>query len=295
MTYCDRCDRYFGSSRALKQHLENSGAHNICDDCNLDFSTWKGLKEHWVQSPRHDYCQRCDEHFSSQWELDEHYEDMHYYCELCNRIFDFELGLHEHRRQSHPGLYCISCKRMFANRNNLDQHLRSSVHQAKDHVCPGRGCKKAFVSRPALVLHWESGTCPSGITRDSLNQGVAKVDRGGIITNHARLLKGSESSGAVVSDTWATDLSWNGFAYECYICHRTFASLKAVNAHLRSPAHSEKIYRCPTQWYGCDQEFKMLSAFCQHVENGHCGVQKFKEGMNKVLDSLSSNMKRLTM
>ncbi|OCH88557.1 hypothetical protein OBBRIDRAFT_80462 [Obba rivulosa] len=295
MAYCDRCDRSFRTYRGLEQHEENSSAHNICNDCAIDFPTWAGLVQHWVQSRRHHYCQRCDEHFDSWGELTDHYEEEHYYCDLCNRIFDFQERLHQHRRQSHPDLYCVSCKRMFRSESNRHHHLRSSIHQARDHVCPGRGCKKGFVSRAALVLHWESGTCPSGVTREGLNKAAAKVDRGGVLVNHARLLKSSESSDADISATWATPLSWNGRAYECYICHRTFALLRALNDHLASPAHAAKIYKCPRQWDGCGQEFKMLSAFCQHMESDQCGVRRFKDGMNNVIDSLSSGLNRLTM
>lgn len=119
MTYCERCDRYFGSWSALYRHRADSSRHNVCGDCSKDFSTWTGLKEHWVQSPRHPYCQRCNEHFDDFSELDSHYEDSHYYCSRCEIIFTNEYGLQEHYRQSNFHYYCSPCKRLFQSESNL--------------------------------------------------------------------------------------------------------------------------------------------------------------------------------
>ena len=88
-------------------------------------------------------------------------------------------------------------------------------------------------------------------------------------------------------------LAWNGSAYECYVCGRTFRSLDALNQHLRSPAHAEKKYHCPSAWHGCGTEFKTLSGFCQHVESEQCGVWRFKGKMDRVIDGLGSG-KRIT-
>ena len=118
MTYCERCNRNFGSWSAFYRHKADSSRHNICESCSKDFSTWTGLKEHWVQSPRHPYCQRCDEHFDDFSELEDHYEDSHYYCSPCKKIFANDFGLQEHYRQSNLH-HCIPCKRLFQSENNL--------------------------------------------------------------------------------------------------------------------------------------------------------------------------------
>ncbi|CAL1707706.1 unnamed protein product [Somion occarium] len=240
MPACDRCDRWFNSEHGLWLHERDSSRHNICYDCGLDFSTKLWLKEHLVQSPRHFYCQRCNNHYNDMDELEEHYEEYHYYCRICSKVFDFQVGLHEHNRQVHP--YCISCKRVFQTRSNLDAHMRSSVHQGRTVPCPG--CRGAFVSTAALILHCESGRCPSGVTRDMVNRVVAKIDRGNVITNPSRLIGYSPSSSSrTVMDIWATEDSWNGYAYECILCHKEFRSLGALNAHLKSPAHQDKMYK----------------------------------------------------
>jgi hypothetical protein len=180
------------------------------------------------------------------------------------------------------------------NENNLNAHLNSSLHKPKSVRCPGNNCGRGFVSFSALVLHFEAGTCPSGLTRDQLNRMVVRMDRNNAITNPARLIGGPGGySPANVTTSWATERSWNGYAYECFLCHNTFRTLHALNAHLQSPRHQEKIYRCPNR-QACGLEFRVLSALTQHVESGKCGVSRFKE-VQDVIDSLSSSVRRITL
>ncbi|KII94255.1 hypothetical protein PLICRDRAFT_101874 [Plicaturopsis crispa FD-325 SS-3] len=287
MPYCDRCDRSFPHWRALEQHEQNSASHNLCDDCELDFPSWLGLKEHWVQSRRHHYCQRCDEHFDDKEELIEHYHDSHAYCGPCRKIFVNDVGLHEHNRQSHH--YCVQCKRVFQSAGNLNSHLNSSTHRPRDIVCPFAGCSLGFVSRSALILHLESGTCRSGVTRKKIDRFVREYDQSNIITDPARLLTGAQS----LDTTYiATSASWNGDAYECYLCHSAFRSLKVLNQHLASPRHQDKVYVCPLS--SCRQHFATLSGLCQHIESERCGVSKFKSVQN-AMDGIMGRVGRLTL
>ncbi|CAK5263914.1 unnamed protein product [Mycena citricolor] len=289
MAYCDRCDRYFQSPYALDQHRADSGAHNICDDCEIDFTTWNGLEQHYVQSRRHHYCQRCDEHFDDEDELEEHYDDSHYYCSRCRRFFRNEQGLHDHYRQSDQHHYCVPCRRLFLSASNLISHLNSSRHRPKDVMCPGRGCGLGFVSRSAVVLHLESGKCASGMTREKVKVLVRQYDRENLITDPARMI----TSPGISSPTYiATPRAWNGTAYECYLCHSTFRTLPALNAHLASPRHEDKIYVCPLA--SCRTHFSTLSALCQHIESEQCGVHKFR-AVQEGMDGLVGKMKRLTV
>ncbi|KAA1478130.1 hypothetical protein DENSPDRAFT_787681 [Dentipellis sp. KUC8613] len=290
MTYCDRCDRYFPHDAALYQHERDSSNHNICYDCDIDFTTWKGLKEHWVQSRIHDYCQHCDRHFTSSRALQNHLDRDHYYCATHGKSYKTEATRDEHFSKEH--FYCKPCSRFFQSQSNLDSHLGSSVHQPRNVICPGRGCGRAFVSGSALVLHFESGTCPSGLTRQELNRLVVRADRNNLITNPSRLIAGSDGARAPpITKTWATERSWNGYAYECFLCNRCFGTLVSLNKHLQSPRHEEKIYRCPNAT--CQMQFPTLSSFVQHAENGRCGVRQFKQVKN-ALDEIVGGMRSLT-
>ncbi|KAI5994886.1 hypothetical protein F5J12DRAFT_856392 [Pisolithus orientalis] len=285
MSYYDRCDRDFPSDHAYRRHIRDSPSHNLCDDCGTDFSSWRGLKEHWVQSPDHDYCQYCDEHFPAWSYLIDHYRNHHGYCETRNRIFKNENGLHEHNRQSHQDRYCVSCRRIFRSENNLNSHLNSSIHKPKDVKCPL--CDMAFVSKSAVILHLESGSCQSGVNRQKVNQYVRQMDRSNVITNPSRLLTGGDDT---TVDYIASERSWNGQAYECVLCHSRFAALLDLNRHLASPRHQDKIYKCPLG--SCGIHFCTLSALCQHVESESCGIMKIQV-VRHTLDNMLSGISRI--
>ena len=85
-SYCERCDRYFSSNRALEQHMDDSNMHHLCYRHRKDFMTHQGLIEHWKQSPHHHYCDRCDQHFSYAEDLEEHNEVMHWVCSDCGKV-----------------------------------------------------------------------------------------------------------------------------------------------------------------------------------------------------------------
>ncbi|KAI6015663.1 hypothetical protein EDC04DRAFT_2578163 [Pisolithus marmoratus] len=295
--YCQYCDEHFSSRSDLIEHYRD--CHHYCESCNKmlrNFPTWLGLKEHWVQDSDHDYCQYCDEHFSSRSALIDHYNDDHYYCESCNRVFKSDHGLHEHNRQRHGDRYCVSCKRLFRFESNLNSasflcsceaHLNSSVHRPKDVPCPFRGCDMAFVSKSALILHLESGSCQSGVNRQRVNQYVRDMDRNNAIIDPSRLLTAGDNTSV---DYIATERSWNGNAFECVLCHSRFAALRDLNRHLASPRHQSKIYKCPLS--SCGVHFRTLSALCQHVESEKCGIMKFQV-VKRTLDSMLTGIGRI--
>lgn len=209
---------------------------------------------------------------------------------FSTKIFTSEQGLHAHNCQKH--WYCEMCRRTFQSESNLNTHLRSSIHQPRRVRCPSRSCNATFVTEAHLVLHCESGGCPSGVTRRAVNKVVASIDRGNIITDPRRMIQ--ESSNSPITQTWATGRSWNGEAYECFLCHKEFQSLTSLNQHLQSPAHEDNIYRCPPAWNGCRAQFKTLSGLMQHVESGSCDVERFKRRFTKVINDVVEGMRSLT-
>ncbi|KAJ7067498.1 hypothetical protein C8F01DRAFT_668622 [Mycena amicta] len=287
--YCYRCDYDFYDLWSLRQHEQNSEFHYICYDCNIDFESWLGRKEHYVQSRVHDYCQYCDAHFNDGGELDEHMGAQHYYCGTCRRVFQNDIGLHEHYRQSSVHHYCTPCKRVFASASNLNAHLNSSIHLPRNIPCPGRGCTQSFINGSSLAAHLESGSCSSGATRQSVNRYIRENDTRNIITDPARLITGGSNSNESTTRYLATDQSWNGAAYECYLCHANFRLLSGLNQHLASPRHEDKVYICrgPT----CQRRFHTLSALWAHVESEQCGVMRFG-AVRRVMDELVGNIRQ---
>jgi len=264
--YCPRHDKVFKSEFGLQSHYNKSPDHNFCPLCGGDFYNVDDLWGHADKD--HHPCRLCSEMFNSYSELQSHYHDVHTYCTVC--------------------------KRNFQSQSNLRQHLNSKVHQPANVRCPGRGCNRSFVSHAALVLHFESGTCPSNMTREELNRLVVRADTNNYITNRTRLLTGPQGHYEPPAPTkmWATIRSWNGWAFECFLCNSTFGTLDRLNQHLQSPRHEEKIYRCPKS--DCGMQFVALSGLCQHVEGGSCGVRRFRP-VRDVMDGLTRGFNTLTM
>lgn len=152
------------------------------------------------------------------------------------------------------------------------------------------------MSSSALIQHFESGTCPSRLTRAMVDRYVAEVDRGGVITDPARLIRGPDGSvEAPTTRYWASEQSWNGSAYECYVCHHEFNALAHLNQHLSSGTHDSSTYRCPTAYGGCGTQFTRLSGLCQHVESGQCGVSRFRRSIDNMIDrGLRTGMRAIT-
>ena len=198
------------------------------------------------------------------------------------QLFNSYSELEEHDHVVHD--YCTKCERGFLNQHSLQQHLNSKLHQPSNIICPGRKCNRRFITPSALTLHFESGACRSGMTRQKLDRIVVRADQNNYITNPARLLGGppGDYEPPMSATAWATERSWNGVDYECFLCHSTFKALDRLNQHLQSPRHEQKIYKCPKP--DCSVEFVALSALCQHVERGSCGVRMFK----KVQDAMES-------
>ena len=297
------CDRWFVDWHAYHQHMKNSSRHNYCGSCNEDFDSYEDLRQHWIQSPSHSFCRQCDTHFDDDDDLLEHCLDEHHYCQRCDRFFRNANGLHEHRRQSpsHANVYCVECRILFNSESNLRavsasvvycpngslilvQHLNSSVHRPKNVPCAFQhyGCTQWFVSKAAMISHLEAGACVSGANRDMVNRWVKQQDRHGVITDPSRLITNGDDTRWI-----ATERSWNGYAYECVLCHSTFRTLDALNRHLASPRHQERMYRCPLST--CLMRFNTLSGLCQHVESERCGILRFRsarEGMDRLLGDM---------
>ncbi|KAG5634632.1 hypothetical protein H0H81_001322 [Sphagnurus paluster] len=138
-----------------------------------------------------------------------------------------------------------------------------------------------------MLFHLDSGTCASGMNRRLLNDNVRRLDRNNIITDPSRMIGGGDGTQDEVT-YYATNAAWNGHGYECYLCHSAYNSLRALNQHLASPRHQNKIYFCPLQT--CRVRFTTLSALCQHIESERCGVYRF-QAVKNTLEGIVAKLK----
>lgn len=142
-------------------------------------------------------------------------------------------------------------------------------------MCPF--CKVGFTSASGVSHHLETGSCPNarGMDRDSIYRELRRRDPNGSFTQNLIGWHGETNV-----QTIATDRSWNGQAFECFLCDKEFRQLSHLNQHLSSPAHAQKYYHCPKA--GCAKEFVSLAAMFNHLESESCGFIRFEKVQQNV-------------
>ncbi|KAI1323036.1 hypothetical protein F5Y16DRAFT_403904 [Xylariaceae sp. FL0255] len=258
---CGTCYNVFpAGGRARSNHLRSTG-HRMpqyeCESCYLvgdDQYDW------------HSHMMRAN-HFARR-------------CEFCSQTFPSDAKRTEHEQQTHH--WCGECQRQFNNDNNLRMHLNSRIHRNHELPCPFG--KKQHNTATGLAYHIESGSCPNakGISRDTLYKVVRSKDPSGIITNN---LIGWHGSTRYEANHLAYNYSCA--AWECYLCHRLFGSLPALNQHLQSPAHQQKYYHCPNR--SCNTEFTTITGFFNHLESESCGYARFENVQNTIQGVVSGD------
>ncbi|KAK7458018.1 hypothetical protein VKT23_009926 [Stygiomarasmius scandens] len=173
---------------------------------------------------------------------------------------------------------CLVCSRKFGSQIALIHHERASkthkekkqkldpVSKPEDTRCPL--CSRDFRFPSGVADHIESGACTNAkVTRHHVKAAVHAMDISPSITTTKRI---AGSAVPTVTTYVATELAFNGKAYECYLCHHEFRTLKSLNTHLTSPTHDAKEFICPHE--KCKKTFKVLSALIRHIESECCGL-----------------------
>ncbi|KAL5866283.1 hypothetical protein ACKVWL_011565 [Pyricularia oryzae] len=176
--YCTQCNRNFGNTKDLQNHVQNSLSHRAaasslnCEICNKAFKTEKALQQHTRSSPRSHSslftCSICDRSFNSEEVLQQHIRDSPAHnnnqslaqalphveespagCDLCNREFKSDDALQQHIRdsQAHAASFdCVLCNREFNSNEGLQQHLLNSVTHHRRQQQPRTPLDQFFLS-----------------------------------------------------------------------------------------------------------------------------------------------------
>jgi hypothetical protein len=177
-------------------------------------------------------CESCGRGFREQKHLEDHFKSIghaqrahnsaahkvctQFRCCNCNREFAPENALMDHLRDKihrvHPAhqirnIPCGLCNKFFKSKQAAKDHKASLVHKplcAPIQCIESNLCKKRFNTPSALILHLESGSCPSMLTRVKLNKIIAEHDTNHVITFQRAL----EAAGScATSDSGGTILT----------------------------------------------------------------------------------------
>ncbi|KAI3632746.1 hypothetical protein MIR68_008821 [Amoeboaphelidium protococcarum] len=253
MSYCERCDRWFGSYEAKQQHIKNSSAHFWCDQCDREFVNYNGLQCHLKTSRSHatHTCSICDDYFFSQTEYTSHLREEHNWCSECGKCF--------------------------SNWNALRNHEQSDVHKQRSITCPL--CRQlTFKTLSAVAAHVESSRCNGfkGSRQDLLNlirRWEAQSGAPNTFTRPAIEYPGhSDRSMAGRCTIQLAQQCYNKYydEYQCPLCDKCVDAPTQLVAHLNSRIHADCDYRC----HACSSTFVSLTGLVQHLERTQCRTKK---------------------
>ena len=62
--------------------------------------------------------------------------------------------------------------------------------------------------------------------------------------------------------------------------------MNALNAHLNSSVHKQKVYHCPNTKSKCEKQFVTLAGLFNHLESEACAFMRFEKVQRQVRDVL---------
>ena len=149
--------------------------------------------------------------------------------------------------------------------------MNSKTHVGRNILCPF--CKSGFATASGVAHHVESASCPKApsMNRSTILRILQSRDPKCIITN-----KQIEWQPEEQCEYRATQRAFNGYSWECYLCHKTYRTVASLNQHLNSPTHQSKAYHCINQ-ARCGKQFVSLAALFNHLESESCGAMRFHQ------------------
>ncbi|KAH6632475.1 hypothetical protein F5144DRAFT_252547 [Chaetomium tenue] len=222
MEDCWHCNRQFKDWGSLQQHAQSKHPDMYCTRCQRLFASRNAKQQHIANSNSHHLCMRCPDQpdFDSQSELDGHAETIHNGCTVCDCWFDSPGQLTQHDIDEHN--LCTTCQTYFDSPSNLRNHLQT--HAERTVGCPG--CTRKFVSRSAMVLHLEAGTCDSGADSDRVTE----------------IAFDCYQSGKYTCDDNPD------FNFKCPTCDTPFAWISGLLQHVEGDSCTEELAKGRSLW-----------------------------------------------
>jgi len=316
--FCSDCDLVFENEHALKLHrkTEVHASEFKCCDCDILFNDIHALNAH-MRKPVHKNPVKKAKDIST-------IAAKSHLCSKCQRTFSSAEALQQHcqslKHKPLSSLKCpigTRCRSNFASPSALLHHLESGrcssemtrddinkiVQQYdKDHTIHNSSTQ-APLSAPTY-------STPSPSLRSGVSTPLSDGDREWSLISPGSLHGSMESSwgefSVLENSQISIESSPSTSALETYKqkrfpCPRgckTFSTEHALQQHMDSPAHSEKVYHCPgivPEFVSIvkgklkgDKKFTTLSGLTQHLESGTCrgGKKAFVYYMNLIQSRL---------
>ncbi|KAL5364301.1 hypothetical protein BJX96DRAFT_168167 [Aspergillus floccosus] len=182
------------------------------------------------------------------------------YCGACDRKF--------HVMSKKKALRnCEKCNKSFASATVLRQHKESAFYKPLAELrCVAESCRLTFNTPSALIHYLESGRCPSGWSRQTINTVLHRSDTDRIITTLVMLLDTSITG---------TALSSSASSFSDIVYTPTEGS--------EIDTHAGKAFTCPIAFTA-----HATSPTARYLESGRC--QGGKSTLWKIMDYLQNEV-----
>ncbi|ODM90341.1 putative zinc finger protein [Orchesella cincta] len=279
----------------MKTHLSATGPSqkmdvHQCKKCGKSFTLKSNLVKHkkvHTQTQLHQ-CTLCDKSYKSKFNLSDHVKTAHstsakhFVCKepQCSYSSYIISGLKNHVRKVHRGkknttkpANCIVCGKTFASRAPLESHILA-VH-TKEQPFSCSICGRAFSKKYSMKIHSEthSGLKPYKCTKCSSSfatkSGLYNHDKQVHIKARIHPCSFCDKMFITTGDRnrhIASHLSINEKLQKCKLCGKSYASLTALNLHIKVYHRKENGFPCSK----CPKALSFKSQLNAHVLEVHC-------------------------
>jgi hypothetical protein len=297
--FCSDCDLHFSDRQSWDDHRKSAkhASEFKCCDCDISFNDIHALVAHMR---RRAHQKPLPPKISQQHKEHNLLASSSTECTKCKRKFSCSQSLQQHcaslKHKPLSRLECpigTNCRGSFLSPSALIQHLesgscssgmnRGEVHQIVESCDLGITSHSPSASLASTISGLQAYT-PVGSQLWALSS-----DAG----SEWSMLTPSPSCGSAedISEQWSLldgsefqlrdDLSLASITAQtlrCPMCpskRAEFLTLRSLQQHMESPAHSHKVYQCPSLGQELDLtrhsiRFSTLGGLCQHLESDSC-------------------------
>ncbi|ETS03445.1 hypothetical protein M419DRAFT_75469 [Trichoderma reesei RUT C-30] len=313
---CNECGELFESQAAVQEHLRDPkhATDFRCCDCDKDFKNYIALNDHLKNKvhvkkpakpqPQPARCEDCDRTFRTKAALKQHLKSV-IHCPISN-------------------LPCLAGKLCGAKCNT---HFRSPsamvAHMESGSCSSGMDRKKlnrlihlqdrenlitsssglAELSGWAGLEDEEDSPSHSGVMTPSTESGdgvlltpsSSQLDLASLVGQRLAVSEDSDS------ESICTELAADAI-YLCPLCpnsKRRFVGRTALEQHMHSPAHTPKVFHCPSLLFQAKsrgnepsmRHFSTLSGLLAHIESDAC--RGGKSGLRTVMSYMEERLEAM--
>ncbi|KAL7816613.1 hypothetical protein V8C26DRAFT_84881 [Trichoderma gracile] len=321
---CDDCGEMFESLAALQEHLQQPehATDFRCCDCNKEFKNYMALNDHLRDKvhvkkpvkpqPEPARCEDCDRTFRTKAALKQHLKSV-IHCPISNL-------------PCLAGKLCgAKCKTHFRSPSAMVAHMESGscssgmdreklnrlvLLQDRDNLITSSS-GIAELSGWASLENEEDSPSHSGVMTPSTEPGDGVILTPSSSQLDLASLVGQRLAGTEYADSESsicTELAADAI-YLCPLCpnsKRRFVGRTALEQHMHSPAHTPKVFHCPSLLFQAEfagtkpsmKHFSTLSGLVAHIESDACrggnsGLRTVMQYMEERLEAMGISFRFL--